>query len=91
MPQQPAPVTHVHVEGVRRDHEPLLQQHAGPVRNETVSLHLAQTEATLAGTSLGRLAGEDGAGSAGTTVHLVQHHVLQLLVVDGTVVDVGLK
>jgi hypothetical protein len=24
-------------------------------------------------------------------VHLVQHHVLQLLVVDGAVVDVGLK
>ena len=88
--EQAARVAHVHVEGVAADHEPLDEEHAGPVGDEAVALHLAQPQPSLPAPSLGGLPGEDGAGAAGPAVHLVEDHVLELLVVDGAHVDVGL-
>ena len=60
----------------------------GSISNEAVSLHLAQPQPTVPGSPLGGLAREDRARPFGPGVHLVHHHVLQLLVVDGPKVDV---
>ncbi len=91
VPDQAAPVADVDLEGVRGGHEPLLQQHGGPVGDQAVSLHLPEPQSALPGAALRRLAGEHRAGPARTPVHLVHHHVLQLLVVHGAVVDVRLE
>ena len=91
VPEQAALVADVDVEGVGRDHEPFDEQHARAVRDQTIALHLAESEASFAGSALRRLPGQDSAGTSGSAVHLVQDHVLELLVVDGAVVDVGLQ
>ena len=89
--QQAARVADVHVERVAADHEPLHQQHAGPVGDQAVALHLAQPQAALAAAPLRRLSGQHGPRTPRPAVHLVQDHVLQLLVVDRAVVDVRLQ
>ena len=91
VPEQSALVADVDVEGVGRDHEPFDEQHARAVRDQTIALHLSESEASFARSALRRLPGQDSAGTSGSAVHLVQDHVLELLVVDGAVVDVGLQ
>lgn len=57
--QQAALPAHVHLEGVTGDHEALQQQHARSVADQTVALHLAQTQPSVSGATLCRLP-EDG-------------------------------
>lgn len=53
--QQTTLSTHIHLKSVTGDHQSLEQKHAGTIANQTVSLHLPQTETTISGTSLSRL------------------------------------
>lgn len=55
--QEAALSTHVHFKRVAGDHESLQQQHARSVANQTVALHLAQTQASVSGAALGGLPG----------------------------------
>ena len=48
--------------------------------NETVALHLADTQTTIARPALARLASERHDGAAATRMTLVNHHVLEALV-----------
>ena len=89
--EQSALVADVDVEGVGGDHETLDEQHARAVSDQTIALHLSESKTTLTGSTLRWLTGQNGAGSSGSSVHLVQDHVLQLLVVNGAVVDVRLQ
>lgn len=57
--QEAALSAHVHFKGVAGDHEALQQQHARPVANQTVPLHLAQTQASVSGAALCGLPGRD--------------------------------
>lgn len=59
--------------------------------NQAVPLHLTQTETPVSGPALRGLAGEHGPRASGPGMDLVHHHVLQLLVVDGTEEDVRLE
>ena len=59
------------------------------VTNQTVPLHLPESQAAVPGPALCGLPCKHGAWTLGTGMHLVQHHVLQLLVVDGPKEDVG--
>lgn len=60
----------------------------GTMTNQTITLHLSESEATISGTSLSGLAGEDSSWTSGSCVHLVHHHMLELLVVHRTKKDV---
>ena len=53
---------------------------APPLRR-TISLHLAKTETAIAAAPFGRLPRQDNAGATCTGVNLIEHHVLELLVV----------
>lgn len=53
--QQAALSAHVHLKGITGDHEALQQQHARSVADQTVSLHLAQTQTSVSGAALRRL------------------------------------
>ena len=61
------------------------------VTYEAVSLHLAQPESAVPAPALSGLPGEHRPGSGAAPVHLVQHHVLQLLVIHRALVDVRLE
>lgn len=50
--QQAALATHVHLEGVAGDHEALQQQHTRSVADQTVPLHLTQTQTSVSGATL---------------------------------------
>lgn len=52
------------------------------VSDETVALHLPEAQAAVPRAALGRLPREHGPRPARARVHLVLHHVLQLLVVN---------
>ena len=61
------------------------------VTYETVPLHLAQPEPAVPAPALGGLPGEHAPGPRAAAVHLVQHHVLQLLVIHWAHGDVRLQ
>jgi hypothetical protein len=61
--QQATFLARIHLELVRRDHEPFEQQLGGAVANETVTLHLTQSETTFSGASFRGLTGQRCAGS----------------------------
>ncbi|KAI7091989.1 DNA-directed RNA polymerase III subunit [Hortaea werneckii] len=88
-PHHPAGLAHVDLVRVGAQHQPLEQQLAGAVGDQTVTFHLSETETTLSRATFRGLTGQDGARTCGSSVHLVRDHVLQLLVVDGTEEDVG--
>lgn len=67
----------------------LLERHRRTVPDQDVALHLADPEPTLAGTPLGRLAGEDLDRSPRTGVDLVRDHVVEFLIEDGPDEDLG--
>ena len=69
-------------------HQPLRQKHRGAVANQAIPFHLAKTEAAISRPTLSWLPCEQRSGSTRTRVHLVHHHVLQLLVVDRPKEDV---
>ena len=73
---------------IRRNHQPLKQQLARSVRDETIPLHLPETQTSVARATLCGLAGEHCARAARAGMHLVLDHVLELLVVDGACEDV---
>mmetsp|Transcript_6146 Transcript_6146/g.17625 ORF Transcript_6146/g.17625 Transcript_6146/m.17625 type:complete len:202 (-) Transcript_6146:960-1565(-) len=91
VPQQPAVLADMHLKGVGGDHQPLQQQHASTVPDEAVSLHLTKTQAALPGAPLRGLPSQHHPWAAGARVNLVQHHVLQLLVVHGPHEHVSLQ
>ena len=84
-------VANINIEGVTGDHESLHQEHAGTVSNKTISLHLTQPQSSVPAPALSGLPGEHRPWSSAATVHLVQHHVLQLLVIHRALVDVRLE
>lgn len=88
VPHHPARLAYIHLMLVTAQHQPLQQQLTRTIRNQTIALHLAQPQTTSARTTFGRLARQDGTGSRGSRVHLVLHHVLEALVVDGAEEDV---
>lgn len=53
------------------------------MRNEAVALHLAYAQTTVARPALARLAGQRYDGTTATGMALVNHHVLQTLVMRG--------
>lgn len=71
IPKQAAVGADGGVKRVRGKHQPLEEKHAGPVSDQAVALHLAEAEAAVAGSPLGRLAGEDDARAAGSGVDFV--------------------
>src|SRR5207249_3716906 len=74
---------------VRLVEEAILDHHCGAVANQTVPLHLAESQPALTGPPFGRLPREDLDRSAGTDVQLARDHVVQLLVVDHPDEDLG--
>jgi hypothetical protein len=52
------------------------------VCDQAIAFHLTKTKSTVTGSTLCRLPSKNGSGSLRTCVHLVHHHVLQLLIVD---------
>ncbi|MPN17715.1 hypothetical protein SDC9_165070 [bioreactor metagenome] len=68
----------------------VLDHHGSAVADQTVTLHLTESETSLPGTSLGGLTGQDLHGAAGTDVHLAADHVVQLLVEYHSGVDLHL-
>ena len=75
--------THACGERVRYIHQAFLGECGRTVGNEAVALHLAHAQTTITGTALARLAGEGYNGTAATRMALVNHHVLQALVMRG--------
>ena len=73
---------------IRRNHQPLEEQLACSVGNETITFHFTETQTSVARATLCGLAGEHCARAACTGMHLVLDHVLELLVVDGACEDV---
>jgi len=69
-PKAPSP-KRPHLELIGRDHQPLQQQHGGPVGDEAVALHLTQPQAPVAAAALRGLAREHHAGALGARMHLV--------------------
>lgn len=75
-------LANIHIVRIRADHQPLKQKLRRTIRNQTISLHLSQTQTTIPCSSLGRLACQNCARTTSAAVHLVLHHVLQSLIVD---------
>merc|ERR1719175_319905 len=89
--EQAAGVAHVAGEGIARDHQPLHQEHARSVGNQAVPFHLTQPQASVSAPTLRRLPCQHCARPCGAPVHLVDHHVLQLLIVHWSHEDVCLQ
>ena len=75
--------TDFHLKYITWDHQSLQQEHAGPIPDGAVPLHLFERKPSLSGTTLCWLTSEHGMGTLWSGVHLVEHHVFQLLVIDG--------
>ncbi len=58
------------------------------VADEAIALHLAEAQTALARPALARLPRQVGLGAARARMDLIEHHVLQLLVVDRAKEDV---
>jgi hypothetical protein len=67
---------------IAANHQSLQQQLARAIRNQTITLHLAQSQATIPRPSLGWLSRQNGTRPARSCVHFILDHVFELLVVD---------
>ena len=71
-------------EWIRNIHQTLLRKDSRTVRDETVALHLAHTQTTVTRPAFARLAGKRHDGTTPTGMALVNHHVLEALVMGRT-------
>lgn len=78
---QSTDVADVHRVRIRDREQTLLQESRGTVSNHAITFHFSETQATVPGTTLDRLAGEDLQRSTRTGVDLVVDHMPQTLVV----------
>jgi hypothetical protein len=79
--QQTTRLTHrrvVHVTGI---HQAFQQQRGSPVPNQAIAFHFPQTQTPVPRSSLRRLPRQLCSRSSGSSMHFVQHHVFQFLVV----------
>lgn len=81
---EPALLANIDFVRIAAQHEPFDQELRRAIGDETVTLHLSETQTASSGSSLCRLSRQDRSRSCGTRMHLILHHVLQLLVVDWT-------
>ena len=81
VPQQPAPRAHLRLELVAGDHQPLEDEHRGAVPDEAVAFHLPQPKPPVPRPPLRGLPGEHHPGPPRSGVHLIEDHVLELLVI----------
>ena len=88
---QTAQVANVRTVRVGLVKETFLEELRGAVGDDTIALHLTETQASLARTTLYGLAREHLQGAASTRVDLVVDHVLEALVVRGTDKDERLE
>lgn len=69
--------------------ESILQQKRSTMRNQCVTFHFAESNATTSFSSLNRLMGEHINGARRTHLPLIGHHVPQPLIVNDTQKNVG--
>ena len=70
--------------------EPFFQEPSGAMRDHAVTLHLTETETSIARAAFSRLASEDLSGSPSSGMDLVLHHVLEPLIVSRPEEDLDL-
>ena len=79
----------VDFESVRRDHQSFHDQTRRTVANQTITLHLTNSEAAVPRSTLRWLASEDCDATSRPRMHLVLNHVLEPLIEDWAREDVA--
>ena len=79
----------VYFEGIGRDHQSFHDQTCCTVANQTITLHLTDSEAAVSRSTFSRLASEDCDATSCPRMHLVLNHVLEPLIEDRAREDVA--